>query len=443
MSKQDEIRTLLDQGLTHYGLGKIQEAIDIWNKVLALAPGHAQAVEYIRFASEGWSPTGQAAERKPYRPDEEIRPPPTPDESQAGPPVRTKREQERFIAPSKPAIHIQNWGSLYDFGRGSKSEPAKAPAHAAPAPDPETDFKLPESAVDLVVAPPARPPAETPPAPAGAPEPPARQVSGWSGWSGEVTEPGGDAFAGPPSEPAFTPGSLPPETAATQSTLPPHPSVPAHGTPAGPRDLRAPISGMPVAPRFGAGEGTPGKPPAGGRPEPAPAAAGERATPAPRIDPVPPFVEASGKAPASAGVLDLVAGQDDERSPASHRGESLLKGARDMLELDDFSGAFELLKKIVDEEPDNEQARDLFQEASQKLERLYRYKLGDMRRVPNMRMSGDEVIWLNLDHRAGFLLSMVDGQMSLEDILSVCGLEPLEGMGILVQLIDEKVFDLG
>jgi hypothetical protein len=57
-------------------------------------------------------------------------------------------------------------------------------------------------------------------------------------------------------------------------------------------------------------------------------------------------------------------------------------------------------------------------------------------------MAQDEVIWLNLDHRAGFVLSLVDGRMSFDEILSVSGLELTDGMRILVQLLQEKVIEV-
>ena len=122
--------------------------------------------------------------------------------------------------------------------------------------------------------------------------------------------------------------------------------------------------------------------------------------------------------------------------------DSLLKGANDLLELDDFSGVMELLDKVLEQEPGHSQAKKMRDEAEQELLSMLSSKLGDMNRTARVRMSQDEIIWLNLDNRAGFVLSLVDGSLSLDEIVSICGLPQLEGMRILVQLLQEKVIEI-
>jgi len=41
-----------------------------------------------------------------------------------------------------------------------------------------------------------------------------------------------------------------------------------------------------------------------------------------------------------------------------------------------------------------------------------------------------------MDHRAGFVLSLVDGVSGVEAILDVCGMPRAEGLRILQELID-------
>lgn len=145
-------------------------------------------------------------------------------------------------------------------------------------------------------------------------------------------------------------------------------------------------------------------------------------------------------------VMDLVAGGS---SPARHAGsgaqdekKALVQGARDLLELDDFSGALEILEKLVALDPSDQQASAMLSEAEQGLSALLSSKLGDLGKVPRVSMAEEEIIWLNLDHRAGFILSLVDGHLTFDEILSVCGLSQLEGMRILVQLLQEKVIEI-
>ena len=72
MSDSEKIRILLDQGLSAYGLGNVDEALQVWQSVLAMGPGNAKAMEYIRFVKESWGPkqVRQEGLGDPYRPDE-------------------------------------------------------------------------------------------------------------------------------------------------------------------------------------------------------------------------------------------------------------------------------------------------------------------------------------------------------------------------------------
>ena len=49
-SKKDKISRLLREGLDHYGLGSVGEAILVWKQILTLDPGNVEAEDYIRTA---------------------------------------------------------------------------------------------------------------------------------------------------------------------------------------------------------------------------------------------------------------------------------------------------------------------------------------------------------------------------------------------------------
>ncbi|MFL5416778.1 MAG: hypothetical protein ACJ78Y_12295, partial [Myxococcales bacterium] len=70
---------------------------------------------------------------------------------------------------------------------------------------------------------------------------------------------------------------------------------------------------------------------------------------------------------------------------------------------------------------------------------MYESKLGSMDRVPRVALPPDEIIWLNLDPRAGFVLAQIDGDVSFEDLYAVCGLRRLDTARILSQLVEEGV----
>ncbi|MFL5365626.1 MAG: hypothetical protein ACJ78V_04855 [Myxococcales bacterium] len=115
------------------------------------------------------------------------------------------------------------------------------------------------------------------------------------------------------------------------------------------------------------------------------------------------------------------------------------QGARELVALNDFSGALELLSKILARKPNDPEALRLSAVCEENLTQMYESKLGSMDRVPRVALPPDEIIWLNLDPRAGFVLAQIDGDVSFEDLYAVCGLRRLDTARILSQLVEEGV----
>ena len=116
-----------------------------------------------------------------------------------------------------------------------------------------------------------------------------------------------------------------------------------------------------------------------------------------------------------------------------------ITGARELVALNDFSGAMELLAKILSRRADDAEALSLHALCEQNLTQMYESKLGSMGRVPRVVLPPDEIIWLNLDPRAGFVLAQIDGSVSFEDLYAICGLHRLDTARILSQLLEEGV----
>jgi hypothetical protein len=381
MERDDRIRSLLDEGLMAYGLGRLDEARRAWLEVLALEPGNARAIEYLRFLDQNWSPN-QEREVAPYRPDEgsdptaEVTAPASP-----APAIRPRPLVEvvklpapdppAFVAPVKPQMEAAAWGDLYDWAGREASGPPPAPAGAVPAVTPAIELKP-------LPAPPRAPPAPSPP------------------------------------------------------SLPPLPELTAVGLPApavaldGPAPVQArPPPGLVVASAFS-------RPPTLEDIQPLGPAAPRPATPG--LPPAP-------AAPVSA--LGLVAGGAAATGPEPPDDVgALIRGARELLELDDFSGVLELTDKVLLQDGTHQEALFIREQASHQLERMFASKVGELSRIPRVCMSQDEFIWLNLDHRAGFVLSLVDGRTSFEDVITVSGLAPLDAFRILAQLLQEKVIEV-
>ncbi len=140
--------------------------------------------------------------------------------------------------------------------------------------------------------------------------------------------------------------------------------------------------------------------------------------------------------PANAGGTPLpVQMPSDPRREA----QMLLQHATELQELDDHSGARELLLQAQALDPEAPEVARALAESEQTLQAFYESKLGKLSTVPRVRLRDDEVIWLNLDHRAGFILAQIDGSLSFDDLFSVSGMSRLDTARILVQLLEQRV----
>ena len=73
------------------------------------------------------------------------------------------------------------------------------------------------------------------------------------------------------------------------------------------------------------------------------------------------------------------------------------------------------------------------------LEQMYTARIGPLDRVPFVAVPREQLRWLSIDHRAGFVLSHVDGLSSLEEIVDVSGMASLDALRILYELVQQRV----
>jgi len=96
-------------------------------------------------------------------------------------------------------------------------------------------------------------------------------------------------------------------------------------------------------------------------------------------------------------------------------------GARELFALGDFSGSLEMIEKILKVDGGHAEARAYLRQNESTLVSMYESKLGSLTNVPRLAIKPEEVMWLNLDHRAGFLLAQVDGSVNFEELFASPG----------------------
>lgn len=121
--------------------------------------------------------------------------------------------------------------------------------------------------------------------------------------------------------------------------------------------------------------------------------------------------------------------------------EGRLEAARLRFDKGDFAGALLRIEPLAEEHPDCKEAVELLGSCRDAVKRTYLEKLGSETSVPRVIMPPGEIQALAFDHRSGFLISLIDGNACVDEILDMSGMPPLEALRLLFELQQEGVIE--
>jgi hypothetical protein len=108
---------------------------------------------------------------------------------------------------------------------------------------------------------------------------------------------------------------------------------------------------------------------------------------------------------------------------------------QERFELGDFTGALRAAELVLGTKPSHQRARALADACREKLVALHMARLGGgQRSIERAAAPGDER-WLGIDHRAGFMLSQIEGKTSIEELVDISGLPRHDALKLLVELV--------
>jgi hypothetical protein len=110
--------------------------------------------------------------------------------------------------------------------------------------------------------------------------------------------------------------------------------------------------------------------------------------------------------------------------------------------LDDLTGALELGRLRLARLPGDRRTAGIVRRCEETLTEMYSSRIGDFKQQVHVKMSGRELQWLSIDHRAGFMLSRLDGPITVEELLEICGMPRLDALRMLHDLLQQKVITL-
>ena len=216
---------------------------------------------------------------------------------------------------------------------------------------------------------------------------------------------------------------------AAADAAPPHPWLPAQ-----------PPAAAQAAPRQSPAPQSAGPPQAGpGKPKPS-AAPKQPAAPRSPWDEGPSLaIPQPETGDSGGGAWSIHADTLQNASVSDDETDVWMRGARELVALNDFSGALELLNKVLQRKANDKDALQLYDVCEHNLTLMYESKIGAMDARPRTAIPPDEIIWLNLDPRAGFVLAQIDGEVSFDDLYAICGLKRLDTARILCELLEQGV----
>lgn len=137
--------------------------------------------------------------------------------------------------------------------------------------------------------------------------------------------------------------------------------------------------------------------------------------------------------------------EDLEIQPADLRSEALLdpeKGlrhARELFDRGEHTDSLELCEILADALPDDEVRTTLMAKNLEILEALYLERLGDPETVPRVDLAQGNLQDIQMDHKTAFLLTRIDGTLTIEEILDIAGMSRFEAVKNLVQALEEGI----
>jgi len=104
--------------------------------------------------------------------------------------------------------------------------------------------------------------------------------------------------------------------------------------------------------------------------------------------------------------------------------------------LEDFMGAQRAAEFLLGRNPADPLAQHYARASREKLEALLHARVTKEGTVPVVEARDEEIRWLGLDARAMWLLSRIDGALGCDALLAATGMERLEGLRVLAQLLE-------
>ncbi len=120
----------------------------------------------------------------------------------------------------------------------------------------------------------------------------------------------------------------------------------------------------------------------------------------------------------------------------------LLEEAQNLLGNDDLEGALSVFRAAANRDPDRIEIESYVDMVRGRLVQRYRDRVGDTGAAPRMVIDPSEVTGFDLPADVGFMLSLVDGKTSIDELIALSGMDAFEALRILNELMAAGIAEL-
>jgi tetratricopeptide (TPR) repeat protein len=104
-----------------------------------------------------------------------------------------------------------------------------------------------------------------------------------------------------------------------------------------------------------------------------------------------------------------------------------------------LEAALELFETLARRDEEHLEVETYLEMVRSKLLERYRERVGGLEAVPAVQLDARQLMGFNLPATTGFLLSLVDGRTSVNDLISLSGLDPFDTLRTLSGLLEAGV----
>lgn len=129
----------------------------------------------------------------------------------------------------------------------------------------------------------------------------------------------------------------------------------------------------------------------------------------------------------------------------------LIDEAESLVEKGKLDSAHDLVQSVLDGAPNSERAKALLREIREKQndessahdrETAESDQVPPLEAIPRREMALEDIAEKDFDHRFGFILSLVDGTVTVEDVLELSSMSRSETMSVLSDMIEQAVLTI-